>query len=95
MLELLACAAGIRLLRDAPSTMLMAMGRTPMLLAGNLPRILALFVALMALAEGAGLATVALIGVVSEAVGLVVGLAALHGGNGRKSPLPHSSMGTP
>ena len=94
VLELLACAAGLRLIRAVPSTMLMAMGRTPMLLAGNLPRILALFVALVAIAEGAGLATVVLIGVVSEAVGLVVGLAALHGDYRRRSPLHHSSLGT-
>ena len=94
VLELLACAAGIRLIRAVPNTMLMAMGRTPMLLAGNLPRILALFVAMVALAEGAGLATVVLIGVVSEAVGLVISLAALHGNYQRSSRLPQSSMGT-
>ena len=74
--------------------MLMAKGRTHMLLAGNLPRILALPVALVALAEGAGLAAVALIGVVSEAAGLVVGLAALHGDYRRSLPLPQASMGT-
>jgi O-antigen/teichoic acid export membrane protein len=94
VLELLACAAGLRLIRAVPNTMLMAMGRTPMLFVGNLPRILALFVALAALAEGAGLATIALIGVVSEAVGLVVGLAALHGDYRRKSSLSHPSIGT-
>ena len=94
VLELLACAAGLRLIRAVPSTMLMAMGRTPMLLAGNLPRILALFVALMAIAEGAGLVTVALIGVVSEAVGLVVGLAALRGDDRQRPSLAHSSLGT-
>ena len=94
VLELLACAAGLRLVRAVPNTMLMAMGRTPMLLAGNLPRILALTVALIALAEGAGLVTVALIGVVSEAIGLVIGLAAVHGVFQRRSPLPQSSMGT-
>ena len=51
-------------------------------------------VALVALAEGAGLATVALIGVVSEAAGLVVGLAAMHGDYRRSLPLPQASMGT-
>ena len=94
VLQLLACAAGLRLIRAVPNTMLMAMGRTPMLLAGNLPRILALFIALVALVEGAGLAAIALIGVISEAVGLVVGLAALYGDYRRRSLLPHSSMGT-
>jgi O-antigen/teichoic acid export membrane protein len=93
VLELLACAAGLRLMRAVPNTMLMAMGRTPMLLAGNLPRILALFVAVVVLAEGAGLATIALLGVVSETVGLVVGLIALYGDYRRGLPLPHSSIG--
>jgi O-antigen/teichoic acid export membrane protein len=77
VMGLLALAAGIRLLRAVPNTVLMAMGRTPVLLAGNLPRIAALCSALGALAFGAGLATVVFIGVLSEIAGLLIGLAAL------------------
>ena len=92
VLQLLACAAGLRLMRAVPSTMLMAAGRTPMLLAGNLPRILALFVALAALSEGAGLATVVAIGAASEAVGLVIGLAAVAGTRRAETQLTHSPL---
>ena len=77
VMGLLALAAGVRLLRAVPNTVLMAMGRTPVLLAGNVPRIAALCVALGALAIGAGLATVVFIGVLSEVAGLLIGLAAL------------------
>jgi O-antigen/teichoic acid export membrane protein len=77
VMGLLALAAGIRLLRAVPNTVLMAMGRTPVLLAGNLPRIGALCIALGALATGKGLATVVFIGVLSEVAGLVIGLTAL------------------
>lgn len=94
VMELLALAAGLRLVRAVPNTMLMAMGRTPILLAGNLPRILALFVALGALAHGAGLSTVVLIGVISEAMGLVIGLAALYEVDRRRPTLTHAPMGT-
>jgi O-antigen/teichoic acid export membrane protein len=94
VLELLACAAGLRLMRAVPSTMLMAAGRTPMLLAGNLPRILALIVAIVALADGAGLSTVVAIGAASEAIGLVIGLAAVAGGRRAESRLTHSPLGS-
>lgn len=94
VMELLALAAGLRLARAVPNTMLMALGKTPILLAGNLPRILAVFAAYVALANGAGLPMVALIGAASEAAGLFIGLAAVWGFDRRQSTFAHSPVGT-
>ena len=91
---LLALGAGIRLLRAVPNTLLMAMGRTSLLLVGNLPRILALFVALWALENGAGLVTVILVGVISEAAGLCIGLAAIYSAGRWQLPLTQQPVGT-
>ena len=93
VLELLALAAGIRLTRTVPSTMLVAQGRTPFLLACNMPRVLALMAIIWALGQGAGLFAVALIGVVSEATGLMIGLAALHGTDRPRHTLMHPTAG--
>ncbi len=91
----LALAAGFRLIRTVPSTMLVAMGRTSVLLAGNIPRIIALFVVTWALTRGADLFAVALIGAVSEAAGLIIGLAALKSTDQPRLAMMHSTAGAP
>jgi O-antigen/teichoic acid export membrane protein len=74
---LLAAAAGLRLIRAVPSTALMALERTRLLLLGNLPRLLILPIALIAVANGGGLVAVVACGAVGEALCLVVALIAL------------------
>jgi O-antigen/teichoic acid export membrane protein len=93
VLAMLAVAAGIRLIRAVPNTLLMAAGRTFVLLACNLPRIVALMVALLAVTNGAGLATVAGIGAVSEAISLACGLVAVGGLGRNRSRLQQLPMG--
>lgn len=93
VLAMLAVAAAIRLIRAVPNTLLMAAGRTFVLLACNLPRIVALMVALLAVNNGAGLATVAGIGAVSEAISLVCGLVAVGGLDRNRSGLKQVPMG--
>jgi O-antigen/teichoic acid export membrane protein len=79
VMTLLAVTAGIRLVRAVPNTLLIATQRTSMVLACNLPRIIALIVALMLVAYGAELVNVVALGLVSEATGLILGLSALGG----------------
>ena len=52
---LLAAASGLRLIRAVPSTALMALERTRLLFLSNLPRLVTLPAALVAVALGAGL----------------------------------------
>ncbi len=79
VMALLAITAGVRLVRAVPNTLLIATQRTSMMLACNLPRIIALIVALILVANGADLVKVVALGLVSEATGLVLGLSALGG----------------
>jgi O-antigen/teichoic acid export membrane protein len=74
---LLATAAGIRLVRAVPGTALIALERTRLLFLSNLPRLVTLPVALLAVALGGGLTAVVAIGALGEALSLAVGLAAL------------------
>jgi O-antigen/teichoic acid export membrane protein len=57
MMALLALAAGLRLVRAVPNTLLLSKGKTLMMLICNLPRLLALLVALAFIARGHGLVT--------------------------------------
>ena len=82
VMALLAVTSGIRLIRAVPNTLLIATQRTSMMLACNLPRIIALVVALILISNGADLVKIVALGLVSEATGLVLGLSAL-GGIGR------------
>jgi O-antigen/teichoic acid export membrane protein len=93
VLALLAVAAAIRLIRAVPNTLLMAAGRTAVLLACNLPRIAALLVALLAVINGAGLALVAGIGAVSEAISLACGLVAVSEMGRKRSGFKQLPMG--
>jgi O-antigen/teichoic acid export membrane protein len=94
VMGLLALAAGLRLLRAVPNTLLTAMGRTTVLLACNLPRIVTLFLACGALAIGAGPATVVFIGALSEAAGLMMGLSAVYASDRWQSRLSQPSPET-
>lgn len=81
----LAAAAGLRLVRAVPSTALMALEQTRRLFLSNLPRLVTLPAALLALALGGGLASVAAIGAVGEALGLAVALLALNASRPKRS----------
>ena len=94
IMALLAVVAGIRLIRAVPNTLLMATGRTSIMLACNVPRILALFVALAFIAYGAGLVQVVAIGMVSEAISLLLGLTVVAGFGRHQIGLAHSSVET-
>jgi O-antigen/teichoic acid export membrane protein len=94
VMGLLALAAGLRLLRAVPNTLLTAMGRTTVLLACNLPRIVTLSLAFGALAIGAGPATVVFIGALSEAAGLMMGLTAVYTSDRWQSRLSQPSPET-
>ena len=74
---LLAVAAGLRLIRAVPSTALMALERTQLLFLSNLPRLLTLPIAVVAVAQGGGLTAVVAIGAVGEALSLAAALVAL------------------
>jgi O-antigen/teichoic acid export membrane protein len=77
MMALLALAAGLRLVRAVPNTLLLSKGKTLMMLICNLPRLLALLVALAFIARGHGLVTIVAIGTMSEALSRLLGLAAV------------------
>lgn len=74
---LLAAASGLRLIRAVPSTALMALERTHLLFLSNLPRLVTLPVAVVAVALGGGLTAIVAIGAVGEALSLAVALVAL------------------
>jgi O-antigen/teichoic acid export membrane protein len=74
VMALLSLAAALRLLRAVPNTLLLARGKTMKMLACNLPRLVALPVAFALVAGGSGLVSVVVIGVLSEAISLVIGL---------------------
>lgn len=78
----LAAGAGIRVIRSVPGTMLMALERTQYLIISNLPRLVTLPLALWSAMHGGSLATVVAIGVIGEALSLLVafGAIALSGG---------------
>ena len=77
MMTLLAAAAGLRLIRAVPNTLLLSRGKTLMMLACNAPRLIALLVALTLVANGYGLVTIVAIGMVSEALSLLIGMGAV------------------
>jgi O-antigen/teichoic acid export membrane protein len=72
ILWLLAAAAGLRLIRAVPATLLMALERTNAVLLSNVPRVLAAPAALWAAAAGSSLETVVGIGVIGEALSLLL-----------------------
>ena len=74
VMTLLAIAAALRLVRAVPNTVLLAQGKTMRLLACNAPRLVAFPVAVLLVLQGGGLVTVVVIGVLSEAAGLLMGL---------------------
>ena len=80
---LLAVASGLRLIRAVPSTALMALERTQLLFLSNLPRLVTLPVAVVAVAMGAGMTAVVALGAVGEALSLGVALFALAVSRGR------------
>lgn len=80
---LLAAASGLRLVRAVPSTALMALERTQLLFLSNLPRLVTLPVAVVALSMGGGLTAVVAIGAAGEALSLAVALVALAGSRAR------------
>ncbi len=79
VMALLAVGCGIRLLRAVPTTVLVAFERTSTAMLCNLPRVAALPVAFAVLSGGGSIASVVLIGAVSEGLGLALGLRAVHG----------------
>ena len=79
VMALLAVGCGIRLLRAVPTTVLVAFERTSTAMLCNLPRVAALPVAFAVLSGGGSIASVVLIGAVSEGLGLALGLKAVHG----------------
>jgi O-antigen/teichoic acid export membrane protein len=89
---LLAVAAGLRLIRAVPSTALMALEKTRLLMLSNLPRLATLPVALFAVTLGGGLAAVAAIGVVGEALGLAVALFLMSASRSRFSDVAASRL---
>ena len=92
VMVLLALAAALRLVRAVPNTLLMSAGRTTAMLAGNLPRLLALPVALVLVARGHGLVSVVAVAVLSEAAGLLIGLALASTVAGEKVPANETSL---
>ena len=82
---LLAAACGLRLVRAVPSTALMALEQTRLLFLSNLPRLVTLPFALLAVAMGGGLAAVVAIGAVGEALGLAAALIALTASRARSA----------
>lgn len=74
VMTLLSLAAALRLVRAVPNTLLLAQGKTTRMLACNAPRLIALPVAFGLVAQGGGLVSVVVIGVLSEAISLVIGL---------------------
>ena len=70
-------ASALRLIRAVPNTVLIATARTTTALLCNVPRLIALPLAFVLVANGADMATAVGVGVVSEAIGLVLGLAAV------------------
>ena len=89
---LLAVAAGLRLIRAVPSTALMALEKTRLLMLSNLPRLATLPLALFAVTLGGGLAAVAAIGVVGEALGLAVTLFLMSASRSRFSDVAASRL---
>jgi O-antigen/teichoic acid export membrane protein len=89
---LLAAAAGLRLIRAVPSTALMALERTQLLFLSNLPRLVTLPVAVVAVEFGAGLTEVVAIGAVGEALSLAVALTALAVSRARTGATPAPSL---
>ena len=77
LMTFLAAAASLRLVRAVPNTLLLSKGKTLMMLMCNVPRLIALPVALILVAKGFGLLSIVAIGTVSEAIGLVIGLGAV------------------
>ena len=93
---LLAAASGLRLIRAVPSTALMALERTQLLFLSNLPRLVTLPVAVVAVALGGELTAVVAIGAVGEALSLTVSLFALAVTRARfgGTAAPHLAGGT-
>lgn len=77
LMTLLAAAAGLRLIRAVPNTLLLSRGKTLMMLLCNAPRLIALLVALAFVAQGYGLVTIVAIGMISEALSLLIGMGAV------------------
>lgn len=77
LMMFLAAAASLRLVRAVPNTLLLSKGKTMMMLVCNVPRLIALPVAIAFVASGYGLVAVVAIGTVSEALGLAIGLGAV------------------
>jgi O-antigen/teichoic acid export membrane protein len=74
---LLAATSGLRLIRAVPSTALMALERTRLLFLSNLPRLITLPIAGVAVALGGGLAVVVVIGAIGEALSVAFALVSL------------------
>jgi O-antigen/teichoic acid export membrane protein len=79
VMALLAVGCALRLLRAVPTTVLIAHERTSTAMLCNLPRVVSLPLAFAMLSNGGGIASVVCIGALSEAVGLALGLRAVHG----------------
>jgi O-antigen/teichoic acid export membrane protein len=94
VMTLLAVTSGLRLVRAVPNTLLIASQRTSIILACNIPRIIALLLAVIFVANGAGLVHVVALGMVSEATSLVLGLAAIGGAKRTHFRLRQSTVGT-
>jgi O-antigen/teichoic acid export membrane protein len=77
LMTLLAAAAGLRLIRAVPNTLLLSRGKTLMMLLCNAPRLIALLVALAFVAHGYGLVAIVTIGMFSEALSLLIGMGAV------------------
>lgn len=71
---LLALAAGLRLLRAVPNTLLLASEHTTLLLRTNVPRILALPAGLWLASQGGSLLSIVALGTLCEAAGLGIAL---------------------
>jgi O-antigen/teichoic acid export membrane protein len=76
LLWLLAAAAGLRLVRALPSTLLMAKEKTAILPGTNVPRLLALLLVWWLAVQGAELTLIVAVGVLGEAIGLAIALSA-------------------
>jgi len=70
----LALAAAVRLLRAVPGTALLALERTRLLFASNLPRVLTVALACGVAADGGDLAAIALIALAGETASLAIAL---------------------
>jgi len=94
IMTLLAAAAGLRLIRAVPNTLLLSRGKTLVMLACNAPRLIALLVALAFVANGHGLVSVVAIGMFSEAISLLFGLSAVAAMDRKtgRTPLPLPEM---